>query len=87
MQTSIVVNFDKEAYLRARKLDSLNHYMRMRELPAPLRVKCRMFCRHVWEKQVFNELQVLKDLSPGLRISIAMEIHSTICNHPRLIPD
>lgn len=74
--TSIVVNFDKEAYLRQRKLDTLNNYMRKRGLSKMLKTKCRTFCRHIWQKTVFNEMQVLRDFSPGLRMLVAMEVHS-----------
>eukprot|EP01052_Picozoa_sp_SAG31_P010574 SAG31_NODE_582_length_13925_cov_32.209967_5_plen_794_part_00 len=72
--TSIVVALDKDAFLIQRKLDALNSFMRIREISKPLRVKCRAFCRHVWDNTVFNEAQVVKELSPGLRMQISLEI-------------
>eukprot|EP01052_Picozoa_sp_SAG31_P011211 SAG31_NODE_630_length_13427_cov_27.066327_9_plen_297_part_00 len=74
--TSLVINLDKEGHLFQKKLDMLNSYMRQRELTRPLKVRTRTFCRHVWGYSAFNESAVLADLSPGLRMQLAMEINA-----------
>ena len=76
--TSLVINLDKEGHLFQKKLDMLNSYMRQRELTRPLKIRTRTFCRHVWGYSAFNEAAVLADLSPGLRMQLALEINEGV---------
>ena len=76
--TSIVVAMDKDAFLIQRKLDALNSFMQIREISKPLRVKARAFCRHVWANTVFSEAQVVRELSPGLRMQVSLEVFKDV---------
>jgi len=65
---SIVATFEREAFERQRKMDSVKDWMASRNVPQKLFVRVRTYYEHYYaKKSAFNEEEILSSLPPGLR--------------------
>jgi len=71
--TAVISEMNASAKAYASKIDMVNHYMRHRQLPRPLREKVRSYFDLVYpSKRAFDEAYILGEVSKTLRQEIAI---------------
>ena len=75
---SLLANID---VLRARHLgrvETINHFMRDRDVPRQLQTRVRDYYNYLWESRTGQQAEILQDLPPSLHTEIALHLNRTI---------
>jgi voltage-gated potassium channel len=75
---SLLANLD---VIRARhlgRIETINNFMRDRDVPRPLQARVRDYYNYLWESRVGQQSEVLDDLPTPLRVEIALHLNRTI---------
>jgi len=71
--SSMVADLNQASFQFHRKMDSINSYLKYRKVPFDLQKRIRKFFRYyIGRKMLFDEQQILADLTHGLRVELSM---------------
>ncbi|SCC90892.1 Uncharacterized protein SCG7109_BV_00020 [Chlamydiales bacterium SCGC AG-110-M15] len=76
---SLVANIDAVAQAYRQKMDSINNYMRLREIPVELQKRIRRYYDYVWSRNKgLSEVNLLSDLPAPLYTELKLFLHREV---------
>ena len=83
---TLVQSVNEQTLLFREQMDSINSYIRFREIGDPLRERLREYFSYLlttdtWRHEFRNEQTILEQLSPDLRRQVVLDVNATLLEH------
>ncbi|NNL47529.1 MAG: cyclic nucleotide-binding domain-containing protein [Acidimicrobiia bacterium] len=75
---SLLSNLDVIRAKHLRRVETVNQFMRDRQVPHELQAQVRDYYNYIWETRVGQETEILEHLPKPLRVEIALHTHRNI---------
>lgn len=86
--SSMVADLNQISFQFHRKMDSINAYLKYRKVPGPLQKRIRRFFRYyIGRKMIFDESQILNDLTHGLKVELSMYLTRDVLRNIHIFKD
>ena len=84
---SLLANLDVMRARHLGRIETINNFMRDRNVPRGLQARVRDYYNYLWESRATQQSEMLDDLPAPLRIEIAMHLNRTILRKVPLFAD
>lgn len=75
----LVSNLDARAEAYRQKMDSVNNFLRFREIPAPLKDRVKSYYDYLWSRNKgIKEEEILSDLPSALRTEVSLYLYRDV---------
>lgn len=75
---SLLANLDVMRSRHLGRIETINNFMRDRDVPRPLQARVRDYYNYMWESRMGQQSEMLEDLPRPLHIEIALHLNRTI---------
>ena len=75
---SLLANIDVLRAQHLGRIETVNHFLRDRQVPRELQARVRNYYNYLWESRTGQQLDVLEDLPTSLHIEIALHLHRNV---------
>lgn len=75
---SLVANLDVMRSRHLGRIETINNFMRDRNVPRPLQARVRDYYNYLWESRIGQQSEMLDDLPRPLHVEIALHLNRTI---------
>lgn len=75
---SLLANLDVIRSRHLGRIETINHFMRDRQVPRKLQARVRDYYNYLWESRMGQQVEMLEDLPTSLRIEIALHLNRNI---------
>ncbi|GBG31530.1 Potassium voltage-gated channel protein eag [Hondaea fermentalgiana] len=86
--SSMVADLNQISFQYHRKMDSINAYLKYRKVPPQLQKRIRRFFRYyIGRKMLFDESQILNELTHGLKVELSMFLTKDVLRNIHIFKD
>jgi voltage-gated potassium channel len=75
---SLLANIDVMRSRHLGRIETINHFMRDRQVPRKLQARVRDYYNYLWESRMGQQTEMLEDLPTSLHIEIALHLNRNI---------
>ncbi len=75
---SLLANIDVLRAQHLARIETVNHFLRDRQVPRELQTRVRNYYNYLWESRTGQQVDVLEDLPTSLHIEIALHLHRNV---------